>query len=140
MFRLSKQVEYALMALSDLSESGSSVAVSDIAQKRGISKNSLSKVMQNLQLGELIKSKQGIAGGYEVAANLKEVSLYDILVLFGEIKKLGCSEDNSKCLISENCNIKTPLKVWESEFEKFLKSTPVSQFTQSQFKLVGNEL
>ncbi len=140
MFRLSKQVEYGLMALSDLTESGGALSVSEIAQKRGVSKNTLSKVMQTLQLGELIQSRQGVAGGYVVKQDLHDLSLYDLLVLFGEIKKLNCSEESNACEISEKCNIKTPLKVWEQEFEKFLKSTPISQFTKKPAKLLGSEL
>ena len=140
MFRLSKQIEYSLMALSDLNESGGALSVSEIAQKRAVSKNTLSKVMRFLQLGEVIRSKQGVAGGYEISAQLEDLSLYDLLVIFGEVKKLGCSDETSKCELSQSCNIQTPLKVWESEFEKFLKATPISQFLKSPAKLLGSEL
>jgi Rrf2 family protein len=123
MFRFGKQVESALLALKALGElKGEGLPISEICAKHGLSKNTLSKIMQNLQSANILDSSLGLKGGYKLQRHLKDISFYDVLDALGEIKKLKCS-NNETCDLVQNCSISSPLQTWEKQFEESLKST-----------------
>jgi len=123
MFRFGKQVESALLALKALSGlKGEGLAISEICLKHGLSKNTLSKVMQNLHAAKILESSQGLRGGYKLQRNLRLISFYEVLDALGEIKKLKCT-NNETCDLVQNCSISSPLQIWEKRFEENLKST-----------------
>lgn len=126
MFRLGKQVESGLMALKALHESGQEgLSISGICRKHHFSKNTLAKIMQGLQNGEILKSSQGSRGGYTLAKPLEAISFYDFLEALGEIKPLQCRRQEAPCQIQETCTISSPLLKWERSLENHLKSTSV---------------
>ncbi len=123
MFRLGRQVESALLAIKALNEAfGEDVSISDICLKFGLSKNTLSKVMQSLSNSKLIESSRGIRGGYKLLQPLSKISFFQVLDSLGEIKNLSCRKNNS-CSLFKNCSISSPLIQWERSFENHLKST-----------------
>lgn len=127
MIRLGRQVESALIAIKALNEAfGSDVPISDICLKYGLSKNTLSKIMQSLSSSKLIESSQGIRGGYKITTPVEEMNFFDVLDSLGEIKNLKCRGDES-CTLSQNCSISSPLIKWELKFEEHLKNTPISE-------------
>jgi Rrf2 family protein len=127
MIRLGRQVESALIAIKALNESfGSDVPISDICLKYGLSKNTLSKIMQSLSSSKLIESSQGTRGGYKITTPVEGISFFDVLDSLGEIKNLKC-RDGESCSLSNNCSISSPLVKWELKFEEHLKSTPLSE-------------
>lgn len=127
MFRFGKQVESALLALKALSEhKESGLAISEISIKFGLSRNTLSKIMQSLQTSKILASSQGLKGGYKLQRGLELISFYEVLDALGEIKKLKCS-DGDACNLVENCSISSPLKKWERDFEQSLKATSLAK-------------
>lgn len=123
MFRLGRQVESALLAIKALNEaSGKDVPISDICLNYGLSRNTLSKVMQSLSSYKLIESSQGTCGGYKLSRPLREISFFQVLDALGEIRNLKCREGED-CSLAENCSISSPLIKWELNLEKHLKST-----------------
>lgn len=65
MLRLSKRIEYGLMAMQylALSPAGASVSVREIAQRQGLPYELLAKIMQQLARRGLVRSRQGPQGG-----------------------------------------------------------------------------
>jgi len=127
MFRFGKQVESALLALKALAEcTESGLPISEICSKHGLSKNTLSKIMQSLQSASILGSSQGLKGGYKLQKRLEQISFFEVLDALGEIKKLNCSE-NKNCNLVENCSISSPLQSWEKQFEEHLKATNLDQ-------------
>lgn len=122
----------ALIALAELSgERSGHRSVSEIAQKRGLSKNTLSKVLQTLAAQGYIESIQGNRGGYALLNKAREAHFFQLLVDFGEYQSLSCS---TGCEINPLCNIKSPLTFWEQKFENFLKGTPLTEFFETSFE------
>jgi len=127
MFRFGKQVESALLALKALDESnGLGSSTSEICSKHGLSKNTLSKIMQALHSAHIVCSQQGLNGGYFLQKPLFQISFFEVLNALGEIKKLSCS-DNKACSLVENCSISSPLQNWEKKFEAYLKATNLNE-------------
>ncbi len=138
MFRLGRQVESALLAVKALNEaSGKDVPISDICLNYGLSKNTLSKIMQSLSAHKLIESSQGTRGGYKLMQPLNETSFFELLDALGEIKNLKCREGDS-CSLSENCSISSPLIKWELNFENHLKNTFLDELLYEQAPLNTN--
>jgi|GEM_PF-583697 len=132
MFRFGKQVESALLALKALSEQKTQgLPISEICSKHGLSKNTLSKIMQSLQAAKILDSSQGLKGGYKLQRDLDFISFYEVLDALGEIKKLKCSEGES-CNLVENCSISSPLQNWEREFEQHLKATSLNKLLNTE--------
>ena len=130
MFKLGKQVETALIALKDLHENPEGVSVSSIAEKKSLSKNTLSKLLQNLMNKGFLLSAQGIRGGYKLVCPIEEISFYDLLIALNEIKPLTCTTKVG-CAFEKQCSIKSPLQCWENRFLNFLKETSIKDLVVS---------
>ena len=130
MFKLGKQVETALMALKDLHEKPEGLSISFIAEKNGLSKNTLSKLLQSLMNKELLISAQGVKGGYKLLKPIEEIRFYDLLMALDEIKPLTCTT-HVGCALEGQCSIKSPLQQWEARFLNFLKETSIKDLVSS---------
>jgi len=107
MFRLSQKADYGLILLSSLvpyakaseAKRPSFVSISEIAKKHKISPKFLSQIAQELKKAGILRSKEGIAGGYALAKGPSEIKLLDVLkILEGEIMEGRCFEEGHKCV------------------------------------------
>lgn len=98
MFRLSQRADYGLILLSNLSRSSKLISISNIAKKNQISSKFLSQVATDLKKAGMIKSKEGISGGYTLAKKSDQIKILDVLkVLDGELVEGKCFEDDHEC-------------------------------------------
>ena len=98
MFRLSTKSDYGLILLSNLSRSKKLVSISTVAKKNKLSSKFLSQVAGELKKAGIVKSKEGVAGGYTLAKNAKDIKIVDVLkTLDGELVVGGCFEDEHEC-------------------------------------------
>lgn len=81
LLRLSKKVDYALIALKDMSEqeSGTLTSARAIAERRKLPRQLLAKLLQSLKSAGVVGSVKGMAGGYCLTADLGDYSLYDLI-------------------------------------------------------------
>ncbi len=81
MLKLGKKVQYALVALVHLDriEPGSRVSTHELSERYGIPAEHLGKVLQRLGRAGLLKSAQGVQGGYELGRSLEGLRLGDLL-------------------------------------------------------------
>ncbi len=94
MLSLSQTAGYALMALSCLDAKGEAfVMEKDIAEKTGISKPYLSKILHRLGQAGLIITKRGYKGGIQLARPAEEISVLEVTDL------VEGPEWRSKCLM-----------------------------------------
>ncbi len=79
MLSVTQTTGYAILALSCLDKSGEEwVLEKDIAEKTGISKPYLSKLLYRLTKGGLIVSKRGYKGGISLSRPANEITMLDI--------------------------------------------------------------
>jgi Rrf2 family protein len=82
MFCLSKKTDYALIGLAFLSENPERVASArEIAEAYGLPLALLMNILKTLHQHGILLSIRGSNGGYQIAANLNAVSLYDLISL-----------------------------------------------------------
>lgn len=108
MFRLSQKADYGLILLSSFArstslrasedKSNSFLSVSSIAKGNKISAKFLSQIAQELKHAGILKSREGVRGGYTLAKKPDEINLLDILkILDGELVEGKCFEDEHEC-------------------------------------------
>ena len=98
MFKLSQKSDYGLILLSNVAKSKGVISVSSIAKKNKLSSKFLSQVALELKKAGILKSKEGITGGYSLAKSAKQIKVLDVLtVLDGGLVKGECFEDDHEC-------------------------------------------
>ena len=98
MFRLSNKSDYGLILLSNLSRSKNLVSISSVAKKNKISAKFLSQIAQDLKKAGMIKAKEGVSGGYQLAKKPDQIKILDVLkTLDGELVAGECFEDDHEC-------------------------------------------
>lgn len=78
----SAKAEYACVAMLELASRSADprpVRLADVANKHGISDRFLVQILLDLKRAGLVDSTRGAAGGYQLARNPDEITLYDIL-------------------------------------------------------------
>jgi Rrf2 family protein len=80
---LTTKSEYACLALVELSEQYEKgmIKTEDIARRRNIPKKYLEQILLLLNKAGYVRSKRGIAGGYGLSKNPKQVSVAEIIRL-----------------------------------------------------------
>jgi Rrf2 family protein len=90
------------------------VALSQIAERQGISMNYLEQLIAKLKKAGLVKGIRGAQGGYMLAAPADEISVGDILrALEGDLNPVDCSVVNSADGICSNSDSCVTKYVWK---------------------------
>ncbi|MDR2137254.1 MAG: Rrf2 family transcriptional regulator [Synergistaceae bacterium] len=111
--RISTKGRYALQMLLDLAEHGNDdfVALKDVAERQGISKNYLEQIITLLKNADVLKTARGFQGGYKLAKSPNLYTVGTILRLTeGSLAPVACVEEDEVCSRSDGC---MTLKVWQ---------------------------
>ena len=128
MLRLSKKVEYALIALMDLAQKDNiePVTAKYLAGTYNIPQELLGKVLQTLTRNEILISVQGVKGGYILGKSPDKISLSIIIEsLEGPISMTSCNHSETErcgCDLLTTCTIKSPMEVIQNELSKYFKN------------------
>ncbi|HBY71763.1 MAG TPA: AsnC family transcriptional regulator [Lachnospiraceae bacterium] len=107
--KLSTKGRYGLRAVLDLAvhDTDEAVALSQIAERQGISMNYLEQLIPKLRKAGIVKGIRGAQGGYILAKPADEISTGDILrALEGDLNPVDCAEitnGESTCSNSDTC-------------------------------------
>lgn len=126
-YRLSRNLEYALMALGYMSlRGGSWISVREMAESLGCPFDPFSRVMQNLVNAGWVLSRKGVGGGYHLGDKLDDFSLYDLMrVILNPVEIASCLSGH--CDLSTHCNIQTPIQKLNKRFMDFYKSISITE-------------
>jgi len=80
MLALSQTAGYAILALSDMAEDGEQWALAgEIAQRTGVPRPYLSKILHALVKAQLLKAKRGYRGGFRLARPKRQIRVLDVV-------------------------------------------------------------
>lgn len=118
-----------LHALGKLAENPQTCfSTQQIAAAIGTTEPHLSKVLQRLKNGGLIKSVRGPGGGYKLGCVPKETPLRDIFVLLGgPFESKGCGLEGCKNRV---CFIGAMMDELTHAFLRYLESRTLADFTR----------
>ena len=129
MIRLSKRVEYGLLAVRHMAAnpSGTVFTAKELAAKLDMPYDLLAKVLQRLARGGIVSSQQGIKGGYALARRPNEISITSVIrtIEYERPMIAECYADGpDSCYLFDNCGRRKPLgKLQRNLNEVFDKMT-----------------
>jgi Rrf2 family protein len=130
---VTREADYAVRCILCLSqEAGRTVSATEISKSASIPRSFVAKILQRLSKKELVKSVQGIAGGFQLAKEPGEVNLLEVIeAIQGPVATNLCAVDNRLCDNSSNCSVHP---VWVK-----LKQITENQLREVTFaKLMGD--
>ena len=125
--RISRQLEYALMALDYMSSrKGQRVAVREMVEKLHCPFDPLSRVLQKMADQGVVQSQKGLGGGYCFSGDLNTLSFYDLMVMIlRPVEVVSCLSGD--CELLQTCNIRTPIRVFNDRLKDFYKSLSLQE-------------
>ena len=128
MLRLSKRVEYGLIALQQLAKRGTVLTAREIADENGISYDLLAKIMQDLKRDGMVYSHQGVRGGYGLMLAPQQISVTRVVdALETENSITECTSETECCSREAVCTIKGPMHKLQEQVEQVLNSVTIAQ-------------
>jgi Rrf2 family protein len=132
MFKLSKKVEYGLIAVKHMVISGveNPCSAKEIATKHKIPYDLLSKILQKLKHENILVSMHGAYGGYKLSRNPDKINLSSILnAIEGNSYILDCGlhEDPDSCKMFETCILSSPLQKIQKSINNIFNTTKLSE-------------
>lgn len=137
---LSNTCKYALRALIYLgkfSRDDKRIGIKKISEDLGLSSPFLGKILQNLVKQKLLVSTKGPNGGFALAKDASEITLWDIVI------KVDGEEFFTNCLISlEPCRTHDPTKPLcpvHSQYDK-LRGEITRFYQETNLKTISNDI
>ena len=137
MNKMNRKVEYALMALKYMSQKypGQLTSVKEICQAQKTPFDLTSRVMQLMAQKKILKAEHGAQGGYLIIKDLAKVTFLDIVeAVLSPVEVVKCTSGSKSCEFIGQCNIQTPLQVFNQRLVEFYKMLSVSELLQIQNK------
>ncbi len=126
-YKISRNLEYALMALSYMSErKNKCVSAKEMSQVFHCPFHPFSRVLQKMADHSLVKSRKGIGGGYILTQNLNKLSLYKIMsIVLPPLEFSACMSGH--CDLLEHCNIQNPVLYLNKRLVDFYQTLNVKE-------------
>jgi len=130
MLKLTRKLEYALIALRHMQDKGDAfISAKEIADMYLIPRELLAKTLQQMVKLNYIDAAQGPRGGYRMQKGLIEISLTQFIEdMEGPIGLVDCTI-NSDCVQLDNCNIRMPIKQINSNIREIFNGIRVGDIT-----------
>lgn len=132
MFRLSKKIEYSILAIRYIAKNTGNgcISVSEISERENIPYELLAKILQKMSKTNLLISQKGINGGYLLGIKPSEISISDIIMAVDdEIQITDCLKENGSTIDCERfdcCSIREPLLVIQNKVKDVFSQTKVN--------------
>lgn len=132
MLRLSKRVEYGLIALRHFASIQESTVCTakEISQKYNIPHELLAKVLQKLSQARIIRSYKGVRGGYVLAHDPDKIKIFDVINAIESEKPMlaECyAEGPESCIIFDDCTIRRPLGKIQKNINTFFHTMTIAE-------------
>lgn len=111
MIRVAKITDYAIVILSLIAKSYTNsnlniICAKTIAQQTSIPLPTVAKILKVLAKKQLLISYRGTSGGYQLAINPANMSVFQIIEIFeGPIAIMECNINKKQCSIFKKCHI-----------------------------------
>lgn len=136
MIKISRKVEYALMALQHMRSRPAEQVVStkDLCATYRVAFPVLSKVLQNLAAAGVLRSEQGAHGGYQIARPLTDVTFGELSeAVLGPMQFSYClHRDRVRCQLAECCNVISPVVRLSNRIEELFYSMSLEELLHAE--------
>ena len=136
MVKISRKVEYALMALQHMrgQRAGQVISAKDLCATYRVAFPILSKVLQNLAAAGVLRSAQGAHGGYQLARPLTDVTFGELSeAVLGPMQFSYClHRDRVRCQLAECCNVISPIVRLSNRIEELFYSMSLEELLHAE--------
>lgn len=125
---ISKTSVHALSAVAVLAElaEGEYMGAAPLARKIGAPENYLGKLLQGLAKGGVVVARKGVGGGFRLARDPRDVSLYDVVERIEHVSRWeGCFLGRDKCSEETHCAVHERWGAVRDAYLHFLRETTV---------------
>ena len=92
MIRLRKGTLYGLYAVHELGlDPGRVLNAGEIAERYGVSEHHVAKVLQRLARAKIVRGVRGAGGGFQLARDPRDITLFDVVEVFEPRPQGGAS-------------------------------------------------
>ncbi|HHU60609.1 MAG: Rrf2 family transcriptional regulator [Bacillota bacterium] len=140
--RISTRGEYGVRAMYDLAlhHGQGPIPLKQIAERQLVSEHYLEQLISALRKANLVISKRGAHGGYELADDPGNIRVGDIIrVLEGPITPMDCLDTRSGtgpyCSHPELCVLRNLWKSLQDSMEQVLDNTTLEDLRQDAYRL-----
>jgi len=111
MLKLTKKVEYALIALRHMHQKGLECISSakEIAEEYKVPYEILAKTLQQLARNQVVNAIQGPKGGYKINPGIDQMNLVQFIEMMEGPTGLVDCQIKDDCLRFDTCNIRIPI-------------------------------
>jgi len=130
MLKLTRKLEYALIALRHMQMKGNTLSsTKEIADMYTIPRELLAKTLQKMARLDYIDAVQGSRGGYRIHKELANINLTQFVEeLEGPLGMVNCSISND-CIQLNNCNIRMPINKINDNIRSIFNDIPITDIT-----------
>lgn len=143
MLKISRLTDYATAVVLFLQKDNQLQSSELIAQAVGLEIPTVSKVLKLLTKAQILSSIRGANGGYQLAKNNANVSLYDVITAIeGNTAITECTNADSLCSQEQNCNTRSGWQQVNDDIKNILLNMTIKRMaelngaSQPDFKLV----
>ncbi len=131
MFRINKDIEYALLALRAMDKERRVFSAREIAGRLSIPSGILSKILQRLSHAGVVVSVQGPRGGYRLERSSDEVTVGTVIdAVHGSERIVACMEEPGTCDQVDTCTIRHSFESVQGMWLGLLNSLTLRRFSE----------
>lgn len=132
MLKITRKVEYALIALRHMQNKDSQAITStkEIAVMYDIPLELLAKTLQLMARNGIVDAVHGPNGGYKIKVNLENINMIEFFEkIEGPLGLMDCYFD-SDCTLISACNIRSPIQKINDNMRNMFENMSVGEITQ----------
>lgn len=129
MLRVTRLTDYATVVLTAMAEHRDRVhSASDLADRARLELPTVSKVLKPLAHAGLVESFRGSNGGYRLAREPEQISLYEVVeAIEGPLGMTECSGEHSQCEYEAHCGVQTQWRYINDVISDTLRGMSLAQ-------------
>jgi len=130
MLKLTRKLEYALIALRHMQTKGELLSTTkEISDMYTIPQELLAKTLQKLAREKIIQAVKGPRGGYRISADANTINMTRFFeILEGPVGLMDCYFDTD-CIQLNTCNIRSPINRINDSIRSMLNQMTLADIT-----------
>ena len=126
--KVSKKAYYGLRAIVALAQANTALSIHTLAQSEGLPEDYLEKILQHLRRANIVEAKKGVSGGYALARETADISVWDVLSeLDGPVKTFTTPiKGTLPCFHVSHCQTNEVWRALENKIEETLSDISIA--------------
>jgi Rrf2 family protein len=135
---ITREADYAVRCVLFLSqETDRVVSANEISESMSVPKTFLSKILQRLSKSRIVRSSQGVAGGFELVNKPDKVNILEVIeAIQGSAAVNVCAIDERNCDLSSTCPVHPVWVELREDIENKLKKESFARLIRRRRKRV----